>query len=196
MGYEQSSRVWTREQLSRILDNHREEWMPKEPVLEAFAPRPGQVVADVGAGLGWLSWPLAEAVGPSGHVWAIDPSEGAVEALSERAAAQGLSQLQAVHAFAEAIPVPDGHMDGVVWHTVALHMGDRVRAMAETMRLLKPGGHWVVVDWKLIPTPFGPPLEHRISAEIVESEALATGFRLVRRFEPGPVTWGLIFHKD
>ncbi|NMP23517.1 methyltransferase domain-containing protein [Sulfobacillus sp. DSM 109850] len=170
--------------------------MPKAPVIEALAPRPGQTIADVGAGLGWLSWPLAEAVGPSGHVWAIDPSAEAVQALSEKALTHGVSQLQAVRAFAEAIPLPGDDVDGVVWHTVALHMGDRVRAMAETMRILKPGGFWVAVDWKIVPTPFGPPLHRRVSAEVLEKEALTTGFRLVRRFEPGPVTWGLIFQKD
>lgn len=169
--------------------------MPREPVIEALSPHPGEIWADVGAGLGWLSLPLAQAVGENGKVWAIDPSGEAVHALADDARSRNLHQIISLEAYAEKIPVADGTVDGVVWHTVALHMGDRVRAMGETYRMLKSGGRWVIVDWKLIETPAGPPLERRVSAEAIVPDAIKWGFRLVESFDPGPVTWGLVWQK-
>ncbi len=195
MEYANRSRVWSREELSRIMSSDREQRMPRGPVISALKPNPGETLADVGAGLGWLSLPLAQQVGSDGKVWAIEPSRDAVEALCQIARAEGLSQLAPAQAFAEESPVPDSSVDGVVWHTVALHMGDRIRAMAETYRMLKRGGRWVVVDWKLIETVAGPPLERRVSAETIAAEARAAGFDLLHAFEPGPVTWGLVWTK-
>lgn len=195
MDYRALSHVWSQDQLARTLGGNRSAWMPQGPVFEALETRPGDVVLDVGAGLGWLSMPLAQWVGPEGQVWAVDPSEEAVEALALEASNQSLPQLHALEAYAESLPIPSASVDRVVWHTVALHMGDRVQAMAETFRVLKPGGRFVVVDWRLIPTPSGPPLERRVSQEMIEPEALAAGFHLHARFEPGPVTWGLVFER-
>lgn len=165
--------------------------MPPEPVLGALGSEPGETVCDVGAGLGWLSLRLARRVGMAGTVWAVEPGADAVEALAETARMEGLGHLHAIEGFAEALPLPDASVDRVLWHTVALHMGNRTAAMAETLRVLRPGGRWVVVDWKQVETPMGPPLERRVSAETILKEAAGVGFRLVERFEPGPVTWGL-----
>lgn len=195
MEYQERSRIWTTEQLSRTLSGDRDQWMPRGPVIDALAPRTGETLLDVGAGLGWLTIPLASLVGESGRVWGIDPSSGAVDALSQEGSRLGLPQLSAQEAFAENIPLPDQSVDGIVWHTVALHMGDRTRAIRETYRLLKPQGRWVVVDWKRVKTESGPPLERRIGPETIIKDALDVGLELVSEFEPGPVTWGLVWRK-
>jgi ubiquinone/menaquinone biosynthesis C-methylase UbiE len=169
--------------------------MPRDPVVGAMDPRPGEVLADIGAGLGWLSVPLAEHVGPEGHIWAIEPSGDAVEELNRMAQIQELPQLQAIEAFAEKLPLDEASVDGILWHTVALMMGDRRQALAESFRVLRPGGRLVVVDWKVEATAMGPPAERRVAIETLTGEALARGFSVTSSFAPGPVTWGRKFLK-
>ncbi len=195
MGSEEKSRVWSCEQLASITRPDRERMMPRGPVLTAMNPQPGEVLADIGAGLGWLSLPLANLVSRSGTVWAIEPSGDAVHELGLIVGAQGLSQLHPIRAFAEDLPLDDASVDGVLWHTVALMMGNRSQALAESFRILKPGSRLVVVDWTPEITAMGPPLEMRVSADVLTREALARGFRVERSFDPGPVTWGRRFFK-
>lgn len=195
MAVADESHVWSREDLARITDPRREEMMPRGPVIEAVAPRPGDVVVDVGAGLGWLTIPLAERVGRQGTVYAVEPSPDGSAALAEEAARMGWTQIQVENAFAEAMPLPAAVADAVLWHTVALVMGNRAAALAETFRVLKPGGRFVVVDWTLSSTDFGPPRERRVHSESLRVEAERVGFRVSHAFVPGPVTWGLVFTK-
>ena len=195
MDEELTSRVWSREQLERITNLDREKFMPRTPVLAALEPGQGQAIADVGAGLGWLSFPIAEHVGSRGKVFALEPSAEAVAELTRRAAQQKLAQLVAIETFAEHLPLADQSVDGVIWHTVALMMGDRRQALSESFRIVRPGGRLVVVDWKIIETPSGPPLERRVPEDLLAEEARAQGFTLKGRFDPGPVTWGLVFQR-
>jgi len=188
-----SSGFWSKEQLQRLTTVDREKWMPREPVLTALHPESGEHLADIGAGLGWLTFPLAQRVGTEGRVWAIEPSPDASDAL--RAEARSLPQIQVLTTVAESLPLPDASLDGALWHTVYLAIQDVPTAMTETYRVLKPGGRWLIVDWKSIDTPMGPPLARRQPPEAVLPRALAVGFRLVRPVNPGPVTWGLLFEK-
>ncbi len=169
--------------------------MPKAPVLAAVAADFGMRIADIGAGLGYFSLPLALAVGETGMVFAIDPSAAAREEIQVRAKAAELHQITVVEGEAESTHLEDGVLDRVLWHTMYHEVPDRESAFNEMMRIMKPGGKWVMVDWQKIKTPYGPPLEHRFRVDDVVAAVTRRGFREVRRFEPGPVTWGLVVEK-
>ncbi len=169
--------------------------MPKGPVLAALSADFGMRVADIGAGIGYFSLPLAVAVGESGAIFAIDPSPAAREELRNRVKTSQLNQITILEGDAASTHLEDASMDRVLWHTMYHEVPDRDQAFDEMMRVLKPGGQWVLVDWQKIETPFGPPLEHRFSVGDVVLEVTRRGFREVRQFEPGPVTWGLVVEK-
>lgn len=183
------------EQLARLNHADRGQLMPQAPVLEAVNAPAGAIVADVGAGLGWLTFPLAVAVGSAGRVLAIDPSEDGVQAIQARASEEELGQIEAIVARAEDTGLPHNYLDRVVWHTMYHDVEDRERALGEMHRILKPGGRWVIVDWDKRPMDVGPPLEVRISREQVLEEVAKAGFRVVDQWTAGPVTWGLTLEK-
>jgi FkbM family methyltransferase len=185
---------WTHEQLQRLDAPEREQWMPKGPVLAAMDLCPGQVVADIGAGIGWLAFALAALVGPQGRVIAVDPSPDAVAELRRRADERGVG-LDVVQARAEATGLSDDSVDRLVWHTMYHDVHDREQAVREMDRILKPRGLWVIVDWVKRDTPMGPPVSMRLSVDEVQKEVEAGGFRVVKTFTPGPVTWGLVVQK-
>lgn len=186
---------WGMEQLKRLQHPDRARIMPPEVVLEHLNAGLGTRVADVGAGLGWLTFPLAVAVGASGRVMAIDPSEDGVSAIRERAAREGLGQIEVLLAPAEDTGLPDNTVDRVVWHTMYHDVSDRPLALREMHRILKPGGRWVIVDWLKEETESGPPLSVRMSAKEVAAEVEGAGFDVVEEWSGGPVTWGLTVAK-
>jgi ubiquinone/menaquinone biosynthesis C-methylase UbiE len=173
----------------------RERWLPKEPVLAMLALAPGMTVADVGAGSGYLTGPLAAAVGQTGVVFAVDPSPAAHRHLAERFGGDEWPQVVRQVGTAEATGLADAAVDRILWHAVFHELADRGRAWAEARRILKPGGRLVVVDWKPELTPMGPPVAERVAAATAAAEAEAAGYRVVERTEPGPATWGLVLER-
>ena len=107
--------------------------------------RPGDAVLDVGSSSGYLARKLAIAVGPTGHVTGVDPSEAAIAYAQRRAPAS----MTFTVGLAQALDLPDASYD-VVTCTLALHhIPARKRAMAlrEMFRVSKPGGRLLVADF-------------------------------------------------
>lgn len=186
---------WTREQLSNLERPDREQLMPRGPVIQEVNAPFGGVVADIGAGVGWLTFPLAVAVGQSGKVLAIDPSVDGIQAIRERAEEQQLPQIETLNASAEETGLPDDYVDRLLWHTMYHDVNDRPKSVGEMFRIMKPGGRWIIVDWMKQDMEMGPHLSVRMSPQEVESEVTAAGFRKIREWKAGPVTWGLTFEK-
>ncbi len=111
--------------------------------LEALGP--GSRVLDLGAGYGGAARQLARDYGAS--VVCLNLSE--VENARNRAlnAEQGLGErIEVIHGAFEDVPLPDESVD-IVWSQDAfLHSGDRARVLAETDRVLKPGGEVIFTD--------------------------------------------------
>jgi len=129
--------------------------------LAALAGGPGSRVADLGAGTGLLSVPLAEA---GLRVWAVEPARAMLDAIPTSTSTPPRSgSLTPVHAAGEATGLPAGAFDLVVLAD-ALHWMDAERAGREAARLLRPGGAAAVVVPRLASTPFLDALSARLAA--------------------------------
>lgn len=193
--HSQGTGGWSLDQLARLTHPDRVRLMPQAPVLEQINATAGSTVADIGAGLGWLTFPLAAAVGAGGQVLAIDPSQDGVAAIRERARSEGLNQVDARVASAEDTGLESSSVDRVIWHTMYHDVADRPKSVAEMRRILKPGGRWVIVDWEKRPMDQGPPESVRFHPQEVVAEVEAGGFRVIAQWSAGPVTWGLTLER-
>ena len=127
----------------------------KESLVDAQAEllrladaRPGEHVLDLACGTGLVSLPLAEAVGPTGRVVATDISDKMIETIRHLATARGLTQLDAFRADAEGLEtVPDASVDLITCAFGLMYVPDPAKAMAEALRVLKPGGRAVFAVW-------------------------------------------------
>ncbi|EQD50046.1 SAM-dependent methyltransferase [mine drainage metagenome] len=109
--------------------------------------------------------------------------------MRERAQAEHLVQLQAVHSTVDRIPLPTGLADVVLLANV-LH-DIPAPTLAEAVRLLGPGGRLVNVDWAPRPTPHGPPASIRIAPAAASRMFGRLGLRTVERWTLGPWHYGL-----
>lgn len=112
--------------------------------LDALALKPGQCVLDVGCGPGYLTREIARSVAPDGHAIGIDTSQPMLDVALERC--RDLANVEFRHGDATALPFEDASVDVAAVVQVYLFVPALERAFAELARVLKPGGHAVVVD--------------------------------------------------
>ena len=67
-----NDRVFKHTEAHKLEDPERLKWLPAAEILAHLRVAPGMKVADVGAGTGYFSIPIARAVGALGHVFAVD----------------------------------------------------------------------------------------------------------------------------
>ena len=112
----------------------------RRAAVDAAGIRPGQVVADVGTGTGFVA---KAAIDAGARVIGIDNSEGMLAQVRERFAGQAFEARQGD---TDALPLADGEMDAVLGNMVLHHAPDPAGAIREMVRALKPGGRLVITD--------------------------------------------------
>ena len=104
----------------------------------------GDMVVDIGCGNGLLTEEIARAVGQTGRVVGVDPSQDMRAPASARCAAY--PSVQIVDGFADALPLKDGAADKAVAVQVLEYLPDIAAAIREAHRVLRVGGRFVAVD--------------------------------------------------
>ncbi len=124
-------------------------------VIELAGVKPGDRVLDVGCGTGNLTLTAKTVAGAGGVVNGIDASPEMIDVARRKAKRAGSDVVFDV-ALVEKLPFPDATFDVVVNRLVIHHLpGDLKRkAFAEIFRVLKPGGHLLVADFKAPSKPF------------------------------------------
>jgi ubiquinone/menaquinone biosynthesis C-methylase UbiE len=170
----------------RQLQRGRATWQKPERVLRALGLRRGQVVADVGAGPGFWTIPLARRVGRRGHVFALDPEPGALGVLRRRLAQRRVRNVTPVLNDDTAPLLPDDSCDVVMIVNVYHHFREPARFLRRVVRCLRRGGRLVNIDWVDRDTPKGPPAHRRIAPAVFLRHARRAGLELIteHRFLP------------
>lgn len=123
----------------------RDSWQRPDDVIRALEIRPGDRVADLGAGTGYFVPHLLEAVGSSGRVYAVDVDPGITEELSARYA--GSSENVAVVLGRYDDPeLPDGSIDLVLIVNTYHHIEDRPSYFERLRADLSPRGRIAVIE--------------------------------------------------
>ncbi len=117
-------------------------WAPV--LLDAAAVGIGHTVLDVACGTGVVAAAAAERVGPSGAVTGVDISPGMI---AVAARTQGVRWAQAD---AARMPFPDGGFDRVLCQAGLQFVPDRLGALREMGRVLRPGGRVALLVWRAL----------------------------------------------
>ena len=174
-------------------DPARDAWQKPKELVAALDIRRGSVVADLGAGTGYLSRRLAAAVGPDGTVLAVETEPNLVAHLRERAASEKTPNVVPVLASPADPRLPPGGVDLILIVDTYHHIDDRRTYVPALRRFLRPGGRVAVVDWQKRELPVGPPMDHKLAREQVVDEMQASGFTLAAEHTILPYQYFLVF---
>ena len=173
----------------------REKEENPEGALDALALRPGMVVADVGAGTGYMSLRLAMRVGPGGKVYANDLQPEMLRRLRENAAKAGFTNIETVQGEEADPKLPVGRMDLVLLVDV-YHEFSKPREMIDKIReSLKPDGRLVLLEYRKEDPNVPIREEHKMTVAEVKAELEPQGFVMSQVIETLPRQHILILSK-
>jgi len=150
--------------IARLDDVERFETMKPDVMWEALgSPEPRRIV-EIGAGTGLFSERFA-ALAPQAIVFAADIEATMLDWMREHRTGVVDGCIVPVHSDERAVPLETASVDLVMMLNLHHELADPAAIYAEALRLLKPGGQVLVVDWAATETPKGPPLAIRVSGQ-------------------------------
>jgi ubiquinone/menaquinone biosynthesis C-methylase UbiE len=167
-----------------------------DAALDAIVIARGATVADVGAGAGYITWRLAERVGPSGKVYANDIQSQMLDLLRKNMAARHLTNVETVLGVVDDPKLPAARMDLVLLVDVYHEFTEPEKMLRKIRESLKPDGRLVLLEYRKEDpnVPIRP--EHKMSVAEVRAEVQPEGFRFDKTLETLPRQHILIFLKS
>lgn len=153
--------------------------------MRALGLRRGQVVAEIGAGPGYFTPRLARAVGPSGHVYAVDPEAAVLEVLRRRLARSRLRNVTPVLGRDDDPLLPGGRCDLALLINAYHHLREGAAFLRRLVPRLARHARVVNIDWHE-QSEWGPPHRRRVPRARFLRDARRAGLRLIgeHRFLP------------
>jgi SAM-dependent methyltransferase len=158
----------------------REISQQRDEIIRELNLKTGMAVADIGAGTGLFMSQLAQGVGTSGHVYAVDISPKFIEHIDTRIAEAGFGHVETVLCSEDSAELPEASVDLIFVCDTYHHFEYPRSTLASIHRALRPGGDLVIVDFERIPGITRPwILEHvRAGKQETTAEITAAGFFL------------------
>jgi arsenite methyltransferase len=154
----------------------RDAWQQPARVVDALGLAEGDRVADLGSGGGYFTFRLAEAVGASGAVYAVDLDADLNEYVAKEAAERGLSQVHTVLAAPDDPRLPEA-VDLIFTCNTYHHLEDRVAYFGRLRARLAPGARLAVIDFR------EGAFRHFTRAETIRAELEAAGYTLEAEYD-------------
>ncbi len=165
-------------------DADRDRWQRPAEVLSALQVGEGSIVADVGAGRGYFTAKLAEAVGATGRVFAVDIDADVLGRLRDRVDRDGLTTVEVVRGQVDDPGLPPDSLDAILVVDAYHEMTEPEAMLTAMLHSLEPGGRLVMLDFQ--PSNPNAPREtqtaaHTIARALAEAELAENGFEVLSR---------------
>ena len=117
-----------------------------DEVMARLELKPGDLVADIGAGSGVFSWPLAQAVAPGGTLYAVEVDQGFLDFIQEGAQKRGVDNVHTVLGEFTDPKLPVRNLDLAFFHNVLHHIEGRLAYLETLSGYMKPESRIVIID--------------------------------------------------
>lgn len=160
-----------------LFSKERQALLPAEKVVEYLRLKKEDTVADLGAGNGYFTLPIAKK--NTHQVYAVDIEPKMLHLLKGAAEKEALENIQFIQSDLENIPLQDQSVDKVMAAFVIHEASDISKALIEASRILKSDGTLMIIEWEAVETENGPALGEKISAQEMVKLLEQVGFSSV-----------------
>jgi len=179
--------------IGALEDPKRDAYQKPHEVIHALEIKPGEIIADIGAGSGYFTFHLARHVGDKGRVYAIDVSPDMIRHINRRIRESRTQNVISILADPDDPLLPDRSVDRFficnVWH----HVDDQTKYLSLMKKMLKPGGRIIMIDFHKKELPIGPPMQTKIARQDLIQQMEANGFKLSKEHTFLPYQYFLVF---
>lgn len=191
-------------EIAHVMGHEAADWLERperlaeerpDLLLKALDLKPGEVVADIGAGSGYLSWRMAEIVGPRGRVYANDIQPEMLDLINHNMAAHHTTNVQAILGTIVDTKLPANAVDVAVMVDVYHEFDHPYEMMQSIVRSLKPGGRLIWVEYRREDPNVPIKLLHKMSVAQVRKEASLLPLQWVETIETLPRQHVIVFKK-
>ncbi len=157
---------------------------------------PGMTIVDFGAGSGAYVLAFAEALSGSGRVIAVDVQKDLLRRISNEAIKKGYMNVEVVWSDLEeshASKRDDHSADLILISNILFQVRDKKAVVREAIRICKPNGRIVIIDWSESFGGLGPIEDHVFSEKSARILCEELDLSLVKNFSPGVHHYGLIY---
>ncbi len=191
-------------EIARVMSFHGAQWLERperveeeqpELLLSALQLKSGMTVADIGAGTGYYSWRMAQRVGASGTVYAVDIQPEMIKLLEEQMSRRGAANVKAVLGTLTDPRLPSASVDLALMVDVYHELEYPYEMLTALVRALKPGGRLAFVEFRS--GDAGVPIKplHTMSEAQVRKEAAVHGLQWVKTVRDLPWQNAIVFRK-
>ena len=166
-----------------------------DQALDAIGIQRGSMVADIGAGVGYFTWRLAERAGPGGVVYGEDIQQRMLDQLVKNIGARHLNNVRPVLGTLDDPKLPKNSLDLVLLVDVYHEFSEPEKMLDRIREALKPDGRIVFLEYRA-EDPKVPILEeHKMTVKQVRAEVQPEGYRFDKTIEVLPEQHIIIFRK-
>lgn len=157
-----------------------------DQMIELLGLKPGEVVADIGAGTGYISWRMARKVRPGGQVYGVDIQEEMLDLLDRNMKRRGVTNVIPVLGTITDPKLPGNSIDLVIMVDVYHEFSEPYEMMENIVKALKPGGRVAFVEYRAEDPSVPIKRVHKMSEAQVKREAAAAGLEWVKTIHDLP----------
>ena len=145
------------------LDNEkRRELLPPDETLIKLGLHEGDVVADIGCGIGYFTIPASKIVGDSGNIFALDISPEMLQDVGIKIKSNNISNIEIILTEENDLKLENNKITFAFISTVLHEADEAENFLKEIKRIISPKGKIAIVEWQKINSDFGPPIDHRL----------------------------------
>lgn len=157
-----------------------------ELLVELLQLKPGQVVADLGAGTGYYTWRMARKVAPTGKVYAVEIQQEMLDLLQAAMKKRSITNVISVLGTIENPKLPTNSLDLLIMVDVYHEFSHPKEMMARILESLKPGGRVAFVEFREEDPNVPIKAVHKMSEAQIKKEAAAAGLEFVETISKLP----------
>lgn len=155
--YDGIGKFYMGREIAQVMGHQGAEWLErpereaeeKPTVLVEFLKlKPGEVVADIGAGTGYFSWRMAQKVGEKGSVLAVEIQQEMLDLIATNMTKRGTKNVKGVLGTITDPKLPAASVDLVIMVDVYHEFDHPYEMMEGICKALKPGGRVVFVEYR------------------------------------------------
>lgn len=174
----------------------REKEEEPNKLLDALKLKPGDVVADIGAGSGYFTFRIAERIGPKGKVLAVDIQPEMLALIRQKMKLRKLSNIEPILGTETDPKLPQGAVDLILMVDVYHEFSYPWEMTQALVRSLKPDGRLVFVEYRLEDPKVWIKLVHKMTEQQVRKEMEPHPLRWVETLNILPTQHVIVFQKN